>query len=192
MERIKNYTIIVLFCVIGVLLLLRQCKPSINRDDALNQRKDTSWVDTIIIDHNLIVFKPEYYPQWDTFIKTDTLKWSNEICNFTRFYNDSVSDSNITIYNNLEVIGLIKESNTSYRLKVPKLIKETREIYDTKVLPNKFDMFVISEIGGNKTQFNLGIGAGIKYKKAYYGYKYGIIDKSHNISIGYNIFSSKK
>lgn len=187
----KNILILALFVTIGILLGLRQCSPNKIEDNALNQRKDTSWVDTIKVLYKVVEFKPKYYPKWDSVTKIDTL-FMGSPCDFVRFYNDSLSDSNLTIYSDQEVIGLIKESKTSYKLKVPIYIKETREIHDTKFKPNKFDLFANSSIGGNKQQFNFSVGGALRFKKVYYGYNYELINKTHNITIGYKLFSSKK
>ncbi len=190
-EKFKNRLILVLFVTIGILLGIRQCSPSKIGESVLNQRKGTSWIDTIRIPQEVVKFKSKYYPKWDSILKIDTL-FLGSPCDFVRFYNDSLSDSNITIYSDQEIIGILKESNTSYKLKVPIYIKETREIHDTKIIPNKLDLFVNSSVGGNQNQFNVSIGAGLRFKKVYYGYNYEAINKTHNITIGYKIFSSKR
>lgn len=187
----EKLVILVLFVTIGILLLLRQCTPSEIKDNSLNQKKDTMWIDTTKPPQVVIKFKSIPYPVYDSIKELDTL-WIGQPCNFTRFYNDSLADSNLTIYSEQEVIGILKESNISYKLKVPIYIKETREIHDTKFTPNKWSLEGNGTIGGNLNTFNMFVGASLRVKKAVIGYNYGIIDKSHNIKIGYILYNSKK
>ncbi len=193
--KVERGTILFLFLVIGFLLLLRQCSSpngtNVPKEDkSVLKRIETIKYDTINSIKEKIVFKIQYYPKWDSVRKTDTI-WNNSLCDLTRFYNDSLVDSNLTIYSDLEVIGMLESSKTSYKLKVPKYIIEKHEIHDTKTIPSRWSLGINGSLGGNANSFNMYIGGDIRIKRVVYGYNYGLLDKSSNIKIGYIIFNSK-
>lgn len=188
-EKIKTYTLIGSFIAIAILLTLRQCQGPKVKETFLKGKEVVKY-DTIKNTDTIVHFKTKYYPKWDSVKKTDTV-WNASLCSFERTYNDSTIDSNITIYSKIETIGLLKSIKLDYKWKKPEIIK-TISRTDTLVRPNKWDFYVNSELGGNKDQLNISVGAAIRYKKAYYGFRYDILDKTYNATIGYRLFKSKK
>lgn len=188
MDKLKNITIFILFIVIGILLTLRQCE---SKPEPNVFTKTIIKIDTVQRPYKVISFKTRYYPKWDTARLTDTI-WNADLCNFERDYTDSFPDSNITIFSNITTVGLLKSNKVSYRLKVPLIIKETHEYHDTKTVPNKWDLYINGGLGGNVHTLGLNLGATFRYKKVTYGYFYNIVDKTHNIELGYRILKSKK
>jgi len=199
MERIKTYTIICLFTIIGILLLLRQCDG--DSTETIIQGKPVS--DTLIV-HDTIRAK-------DTIIQTKWLKPNNpvletpfesngllneSICKMYRTYKDSVEDENQTLYYTAKVVGRLDSIKLDYKLKIPLIINNTTTITtkttDTLVRNPKWQVYLNSQLGGNINQFNIYPGATVIYKKVELGYSYGLLDKTHNIRIGYNLFKSKK
>jgi hypothetical protein len=82
----------------------------------------------------------------------------------------------------------------SYKLKIPIKINTTTTVTIEKPLPvtNRFSIYAGAEIGGNTTSFNLSpfINLNIKNNNVYY--RYGVLDKTHNVGVGIRIFKSKK
>ena len=193
MEKLKNIIIWVLFGIIIILSLFKGCGDNSPKTEFIVKR-DTV-VKTILAPDTVIKFKTKYFPKWDTvLVFKDSSKWSKDLCKFERQYNDSTSDSNVTIYSHIETIGLLKSSQFSYKLKVPLRIEttiKTDSIYK-EVVRNKVNFMIIGGVGGNNTQFDATIGAAITNKNAYYGYEYGVASKTHNIKIGFILFKSKK
>jgi len=190
-SKSEKFIVLAMFCAIGVLLTLRQCNSPSGVDSGLNQRKDTSWVDTIIVPYKVIEFKEVVKPIHDTLYKLPEWVPIDSLF-FTRNYSDSLVDSNQTVFYSARVFGMLDNLDIKYRLKIPSIIKETREINDTKFVPNKFSISGTGMVGGNLNTFNMYVGVDVRIKKAIWGYNYGIIDKTHNIRLGYVLFNSKK
>ncbi len=193
MEKLKNIIIWVLFGIIIILSLFKGCGDKSPKTEFI-VKKDTI-VKIILAPDTVIKFKTKYFPKWDTIYSfVDSSKWSKDLCKFERQYNDSTSDSNVTIFSNIRTIGLLKSSQFSYKLKVPLRIEttiKTDSIYK-EVVRNKVNFMIIGGVGGNNTQFDATIGAAITNKNTYYGYEYGVASKTHNIKIGLILFKSKK
>lgn len=192
-EAIKTYTIACLFAIIGILLLLKQCTPA-PIDNVLNQGKDTiSTHDTIYPPAIVIEGKTKWYPKWDSsIILVDSSKWNKDLCKFERVYLDSISDSNVTIYSKNVTIGLLKSSKVDYKLKIPIKIENNHYIHDIQYVSNKWDINIGGEIGGSKTSFDMSPELSIRIRDVTYGYRYGMLNSTHNAFITYRIFKSKK
>lgn len=189
MDKIKNFTIIALFCVIGVLLLFKQCGTPRTSTHYI-KGEDSVVFDTVKIPYEVIAFKPKFYPKWDTIEKVDTI-YDGSLCEFKRTYKDTVSNDTVDVFVWTRTVGLIESQQVSYALKLPK-IEKTIHRTDTLIRPNKWDLYIGGEIGGSKTSFNISPYVGVRVKDVSYQYRYGILDKTHNIGIGYKIFKSKK
>ncbi len=188
-EVFKTYYCILTTIIIVILFSLRQCsEPEYKTEE--NIITQTSY-DTIKSKDTLIQFKEHWYPKVTTITKIE-YKVDSNLCKYTREYSDSLSDSNLTIFTNNKVLGQLQSSKTSYRLKIPIKIIETNNITKEIIQPNKFDLFALSEIGGNKTEFNASLGLGFRYKKELIELKYNFIDKTYNVGIGLKIWSSRK
>ncbi len=193
MEKLKTITIWVLFGVIIIMSLFKGC-------DKSEKPKIVVKTDTIVKitppPDTVVKFKAKYFPKWDTVYSfVDSSKWSKDLCKFERIYNDSTSDSNVTIYSNIATIGLLKSSQLSYKLKVPILIETTIKTDSIIYVPSKGNNFTLigyGGVGGNKTQLNLNVGAAILNKNKYYGYSYDIVNQTHNVNFGLILYKSKK
>ncbi len=195
-DKIKNYVIIGLFAVVGVLLLLQQCNgPKLNETPVKPDTiKVVSW-DTVNRPYEVISFK-YIKSKPDTIRDIQPGEIDQDSLFFVRTYNDSLADSNITIFTKARTFGMLDKLDVKYRLKVPQTIIKTESTTITntvtKTVPNKWDLYIGGEVGGNKTSFNVSPILGFKYKKVAYQYRYGIIDATHNVGIKYDLWNSKK
>lgn len=197
-DKLKNYIIIGLSIAVMVLLLLKGCDSNNTDNKVANTPNKTSIVvkdhyDTIIKNNATISFKTVFYPKWDTAYKVDTLVPLN-ITQYIRKYNDSISDSNITIYTKYQVLGLIQDKQVEYKLKVPRYIIHTIDstITNTIIKPNRFSISTGLELSGSNTSFNVSPFIGINVKRSVIYARYGMLDKSVGIGAGYIIYNSKK
>lgn len=192
-NKIQSYTILIQFILIVILLTLQQCHtcPKLSDRDVIH---NTSY-DTIKSEYKVIEFKyrTKYLTKYDSVKVTDTV-YTENLCDFTRTYNDSIEDSNLTIFNNIEVTGALKSFNQSYKLKIPKYIIRRDSIITvkTETIDPVLTLVAIGGVGGDNTSLNASIGGAIIYRKAYYGYNYNVINKTHNAFIGYKLYSSKR
>ena len=188
-EKMKTYTIIALFAVIGILLLFKQCGTPRTSTHYI-KGEDSVVYDTVKVPYEVIKFKPKMYPKWDTVEKVTTI-YDGSLCEFKRMYKDTVSNDSVDIFVWTKTVGLIESQQVSYAWKLPRIDKTVYRT-DTLTKPNKWDLYIGGEIGGSKTSFNISPYVGIRIKDVSYQYRYGILDKTHNIGIGYKIFKSKK
>ena len=188
-DKIKNWTILALFGVIGILLLLQQCSSPKTKEVFLKGQEIIKY-DTIDNTDTLVEFKTRYYPKYITIKSADTT-WNADLCNFERTYNDTTTDSNITIYSNIETIGILKSNKLSYKWLKPEIVKNISRT-DTLVKPSKWQFFLNTEVGGNDTKISASVGGTLIYKKVEFGANYGLLDKTYNVRIGYRLFKSKK
>jgi hypothetical protein len=202
MERIKNYTIATLFAVIGVLLLLRQCGDGGTNGTII---QGTTVSDTLTVHDTIRAVDTIITTKWiksptvisETPFNSNGLE-NESICKMKRTYADSVVDKNQTIFFTAKVIGRLDSMKIDYKLKIPLVINNTTTITNTRVdtliktNSPKLQVFLNGQLGGNKESFNMYPGATAVYKKVELGYSYGLLDKTHNVRIGYRIFKSKK
>ncbi len=192
MERLKNWLIISLFGVIGLLLMLRQCGPSNPEKVSYIKGKDSVVYRFIPRPYKVVEFEKVPYPKWDTAYIDTNKSLPNIDPNIVRVYNDSTIDDSISIYHNIKVLGMIQEQKFSYRLKTPlATIKETYRT-DTLIKSPKFSIYTGMGVEGNSSSLNLSPFIGVNYKRAYVGYEYGILNKTHGIKVGIKLFSSKR
>ena len=200
MERIKNYTIATLFAVIGVLLLLRQCGDGGTNGTII---QGTTISDTLTVHDTIRAVDTIIQTKWITSptIVSETPFNSNgleneSICKMYRTYADSVEDENQTLYYTAKVVGRLDSIKLDYKLKIPLRINTTTTItntrIDTLVREPKWQMFVGSEVGGSAAKFNISVGADLLVRKVSVGYRYGLLDETHNIKVGYRLFKSRK
>ncbi len=193
MEKFKSYTIIGLTVIIAILLLLGQCNSPKPKEVNLEPKIVEKW-DTIKVTYKVVEFKTKYKPV-PTIIE-DILpgEINQDSLFYVRTYNDSLWDSDITVYTKTRVIGILDKEEVSYRLKGPKYIEHTvtKTEYLTKIESPKFSIYTGIVVGGNKSSFNTSPFLDINYKKATVGMSYGLLDKSIGIKVGYKIFSSNR
>lgn len=194
MEKLKNIIIWVLFGVIIIISLFKGCEDKAPKTQFIIKR-DTV-VKIIPAPDTVIKFETKYFPKWDTaYVLVDSSKWSKDLCKFERQYNDSTSDSNVTIFSNIETIGLLKSSQLSYKLKVPVRIETTIKTDSVIYVPSKGNNFTLigyGGVGGNVNQLDLNVGVAVLNKNKYYSYFYNPVQKSHNASFGLILYKSRK
>lgn len=200
-RKFRNYFDLALFAIIAVLLLLRQCGDGNNSNGTIIQGKPIS--DTLTVHDTIRAVDTIVQTKWLKPLKpvSETPFESNgllnqDICKMYRTYADSVEDENQTLYYTAKVVGRLDSIRMDYKLKIPLIINNTTTIntlrVDTLVRPPKWQVFLNSEIGGNMTQFNASVGADLMVKKVIVGYRYGLLDETHNIKIGFRLFKSRK
>lgn len=191
-KDLKNILILGLFVIIAILLLTKGCDNSVK----INSKNDTiKTSDTIWAKDTVISFKTIYKPKYNTIYKIDTItKELEDSIFYVRKYNDSISDTNQTIYYNIKAIGFIDKLDLKYRLKIPIKIENNTTIIkkDTITKTPRFSIYSGLETGGNLSSFNLSPYIDFNFNNKTIGYRYGILDKTHNIKVGIRIFKSKK
>lgn len=194
MKEIKDYLILGMGLIIMVLFLLKGCgeKPTPHKPEYIKGEEIIKW-DTVNRPYEVIKFKTKYYPKWDTAYIDTTDNWPEFNTPITRVYNDSLSDSNLTIYSKLKVIGMVKENGMSYRLKGPLSITKTITRTDTvnSVEMPKLMVYGGIEMGGNMSQFNVSPFITANVRKTSITFRYGILDQSFNIGVGIRLIKSK-
>jgi hypothetical protein len=195
MKDLRDWLLIVLFLIIGILLLLRGCTPKPiesvlkhTRDTIRTIQTDTVWPEPKIITKYIQIGKPT----------SSTTAPGVIVCNKINTYSDSLVDSNIVIKNIQIVQGELKNHIISYKLLIPKYITKTinTTIYDsiitTKYRQPCFSFYGGLEIGGNTSQLsNIKPFIGTRWKTTYYTYGYNVINQTHNIGIAVNLFNIK-
>lgn len=195
MEKIKNYLIIGLSLIVMILLLLKGCsEEKVIIKEVIKVEKQS---DTVFTKEVLVKFKTIKYPEYKYIYKLDTMvdNISVDSLAYNRIYNDSLKDSNLTIFSDIKVLGILSQLDLSYKLKPkPSLITNniTTTITNTEFRPNKVQIYTGLQLGGNKTSFNISPFININVKKVTIQYNYGVLNKTHSIGVGYKIFNSKK
>lgn len=192
MDKVKNILIIVLSLIIT---LLYTCRGKLCSDqkvvykDSIIVKSDTIWTKDTVYS-----FK-SYKPKAKDSVKTiEYTILDHGPCQYKRFYQDSLVDSNLTIYTSDTTLGLLLGKSISYRpKKKPELITTTTTITKTPELEKKFKLFIGGEFGGNKGSFSFSPKITLESKKEnIYSYRYDVINKTHNIGFGVNILSKRK
>ena len=113
-------------------------------------------------------------------------------------YNNPYSDSLIdgTIYT--KVNGLLLDQKLNYTPKFPQYILKIDTIMVSTIattvqtLKPPFTLDVGAEVGGNPEMFNISPKVGFTSRNGFsYSYRYGILDKTHNVGIMYKLKFSK-
>ena len=176
LKNIKTLTII--FLVIYI-ILLQECnenKKGIKNDVAIDtvfsRVVDSIYVlDTIYLNSNTT--------HYDTiFINNDTIgRYTNEV-------EDELLKGEIIS----DIDGTLISQEFKYVAKFPQYIHTIDTLRITKKQPYTY-WYLGGEIGGNAEQFNISPLIGVINKKGNgYYYRYGIVDKTHNIGISRTIF----
>lgn len=194
LKDIKNIFILGLVLIIGILLFMDGCSsnnPNIQIQNDTVVKSDTIWAKDTVIS-----FKTIIKPKHDTIYEIDTIETGLDPLDlfFTREYKDTLNDTNITIYSHSKVLGMLDEFNLKYKLKVP--IKIIDSVFITKSISKsytpRFSIYSGLETGGNTSSFNLSPYIDLHIKNKVIGYRYGLIDKTHNVKIGIRILKSRK
>tara|TARA_R110002126_G_scaffold127296_1_gene269482 strand:- start:1739 stop:2368 length:630 start_codon:yes stop_codon:yes gene_type:complete len=188
-------TYIVIACLLLYVLFLQECDgPKKSNNDTIFNTTDTLsyTTDTFRITSIDTIFLPSTPVTVTVAIPTpvyihDTLwKGDSAIVKTYAEYNTEVKDSLITGVINSKVEGVLISQDFAYTPLFPKYIWRI----DTVVIENntivdekKLFLFVGGEVGGNIDAFNLSPVIGVGTTKGnMYSYRYGLLDKTHNIT----------
>lgn len=182
-QKLKDILIVGLLVVTFVLVLLKleHCKP-INSPNITNS--DT----TIVYSSDTIWAKDTLYVYQKSPTLTDSFyiyEPDSTLCNYLREYQDTISDSNITIYTTDLVRGKLIESGLSYKLKVPiKIIDSVKTTITNTIEPtyNVSAGFILSKN-------NIAPMLSVSKKDVYLQVGYDIMNKGPVIGIGYRFYS---
>lgn len=193
MKDIKDLLILILALIVIVFLLLRGCG-SPSKDLGIPYIQTIETHDTIWAKDTIVQFKSIIKPKHDTIYKLDSSNIDPKDLFFTRIYNDSLTDSNQTIFYSAKTFGMLDSLNISYRLKIP--IEITNTIITTKTdiqfQPSKLSLYTGLELAGNKASFNLSPFVTLNVNRASIKVGYGVLDKTVQVGVGYRLFKSKK
>lgn len=157
-DRIKNY------------------KNITKSDTTIVYTSDTIWsIDTIFV-----------YNQTPTL--TDSIyiyEPDSVLCNYIREYQDTIDDTNITIYTTDLVKGKLLESGLSYKLKVPIKILDSVKITINNTIEPKIQLYTGLTLSKNIIAPMIGIQ---KNSLSLQG-GYNILEKQPVIFIGYKFYS---
>lgn len=168
-------------------LLLRKC----NNNDLKGSRtvkSDTVWIagDSVKIIKKI----PHPYPVYIK-VASDSLKRLN-YCDSVRFYVDSTKIDSTTLFIAQDSVNGKKMWSNRVYVSKPYFKQITTIITDSIPYPVKSyvnGFYVKGELGGGLNGLNLSVGADYVSKKRWsIGYRYGVMQKSHNIGIGYRVF----
>jgi len=191
-ENIKWLTIIGLILYI---VFLQQCSgPSVNNGTVVSSSTDTiriSHTDTIrftdTIPRYVSIYIPKPVPITEPTTPEDTINL------YTTIVKDSLIDGTISS----KVKGELLEQSFKYIPLFPKYIIKSDSIIvnNTQVIEQKAKTYLLlgGEVGGNLQAFNVSPVVTLATKKGYnYSYRYGILDKTHNIGITVKLSFKKK
>ena len=192
MDKLKDYIIVISAIIIMALILRAGCSNPFPNLEVEPQIQVITKSDTVWTKDTLIRFKSIIKPRWDTIYKLDTIveDISQDDLFYVRKYNDSLVDSNLTLYSKIKIIGILSQLDLSYKLKSkPSLITNSinTTITNVKIQPNKVSIITGLELGGNKSSFNLSPFVSVNLNKSLISYRYGVLDQTHSVGIGYKI-----
>ena len=176
--KIKTWTIIILVLYI---IFLQECNEKQNNTgNEVNQDIDTVFTRTIdsiyVLDTIYLTTRSVSY---DTvYINNDTLGcYENEV-------EDELIKATITTY----VDGVLVDQDFQYTAKFPQYIHTIDTVRITERKPYT-RIWLGGDIGGNNKAFNVAPIVGWTNKKgnSYY-YRYGLIDKTHNIGLSRTLY----
>jgi hypothetical protein len=195
-DKIKNWIIIALFGIVGILLFLSQCstkkvvttsKPEITEHTVYQIKvfRDTIFKHDTITKHIIVYNKSN--------LDGVVVEQHNDTTLITR----ELADSNMTAVFKTKLKGDLIDQTFDYKLKIPtkiiiridSTITKTDSVFIRSKEQSKFGLYVGGLVGGNATQFNFGPYLQIAYKRVSYMYDYDLINKTHNIGIGFKLFS---
>lgn len=109
-----------------------------------------------------------------------------------RIYSDSIKDTNLVFYYNIETIGYLSKFEPSYKLFVPQRIEHTINNTITLQPKSRVGIYGGLVIGGNLNNLNLAPFVVLTDKKdRLYGINYSLTNKSVNLSFGFKINRQK-
>ncbi len=193
MQSIKDYLLVIFGIIIIIMFLMRGCSnPFPNLEVKPDRVVIKEHIDTIFRDTTLIKFKEVTKFKVDTIYKDKYItKDELDSLSFVRQYSDTLSDTNQSIFVKSKVLGILLKMDMSYKFKrKPELIKVTDSIFITKYSqPNRLSIYSGLILDGNKSSVNLSPFITLNKDKISYTAKYGLLDKTIGIGIGWKLYS---
>lgn len=190
MEKIKNYIILTLaFVIIIGLISIKSCKDNIETLEKITVKE----IHDTVRPKPIILYLPTQNnpkPIKEIIIE----KLDTNLCKIERIYGDSLVDTNQTIYYNATTIGKLKDIRIGYKLKIPLIINNTKEITIEKQV-SKIPSFSVSaglSVLGNRTQFDIAPLAILNIKNKSIIYSYHILQNQHQLGVSIQLFKSRK
>jgi hypothetical protein len=179
LDIMKDSRIWIIF-LIGLFLYCINSGDRLNNDVVVIETDTTrvTWVDTIYFVDTII---------HKLYIKINTPVIINDS---TKEYVNDFSDSLLTGSVWTSVNGKMLDQKINYIPRFPQYIIQT----DTVIInikqttirqPSDFSLNVGVEVGGNDEKFNFSPTLGFTNKQNSYFYRYGVIDKTHNVGVVY-------
>lgn len=183
-QWIKDSFVIGCLVVIFILVLtkLEKCDRvsidtnPIKPDTVTVHTSDTVYPEPIIIEY------------WKTATVTDSIyvyEPDSTLCNYVREYQDTIDDTNITIYTTDIIKGKLLESKLSYKLKIPIKIIDSVKTTITNTIEPKYQIY--GGIQGGYKSFGPYID--FTKNKLQVGIGYDLYNKSPQIRVGYRLFN---
>lgn len=175
--KLKTFTIIGLVLYI---IFLQECNDNSSNNSGDNNKVDTIYSRTI----DSIFIKDTLYLT-SRIVHHDTVYINNDTVSvYTNKVEDEMLSGEITSY----IDGTLVDQDFKYVAKFPQYIRTSDTIRITKT-KSYTRVWLGGELGGNIDRFNISPVVGWTNKKgnAYY-YRYGIVDKTHNIGITRTIY----
>jgi hypothetical protein len=187
-------TYIVIAGLLIYILFLQECRGPKKYFKNVGKETIDTWkhtTDTIRISYTDTITLPPITKYVTTTITSPTILYDtiyiqgqrqiDSTYEYVNFYEDSLLSGTITSTST----GLILSQILEYTPKFPKYIIKTDTITinnNTVIEKKKIKLFIGAEIGGNKNTFGISPIIDIQTKKGYmYGYRYGLVDKTHSI-----------
>lgn len=184
--KLKDYIIFTITMIV-VVFFMRKCTGA-NSTTTEIVKVVTTHSDTIIKEVVKEYHTTDLKPQI-IYIDTNSFKEVKDTSKGIKInkYNDTIRDSNVTIYFEELVNGRLLSKSTHYTLNIPEITKTVTIEYRPKSLN---ELFLTANLGGNKNKFsNLSAGLFFKHKNGWLtGYNYNVINSTHNITIGTRLF----
>lgn len=193
----KNFLLILWFIII-ILCTKSGCQAYLKERKFKNSRNKQNFTydtlyhktDTIYLKDTIISYKLKYQHLKTTI--RDTVYINNKPLNI---YIDSLVDNNLIIYTTDTVDGEILARNLAYKLKVPILIHDSMVVEKVPINSSnckKWILFIGPEIGGNLNKFNTSAILGFSIDNKLISYRYGLLDKTHNIGLAIKLISKDR
>lgn len=190
-KKIENLKSIIICVLLLFIILLRtcdnlspKCEEKFIHDTVLVETHDTIWPKP-----TKIYLKPKNLTPVATYTLNELLPLPDSICSLKRVYSDSIADSNLVFYYDVETMGILTKLYPSYKLKVPYHITHTIDRTVTLEPKKTFKLYAGLELGGNSNQFNVAPFLALTNKKrGIYSINYNLTQKSINVGFGALIF----
>lgn len=187
------------------ILLLQECSSNLlglsgnsnSGPDTLSHTTDTTYitrVDTIMLPQEVQYVTLEI--PTPVYIHDTTFIGDSAVVSTHAEYTTDITDSLIEGKIISKVNGTLLSQELNYIPLFPKYITRVDSVIiesETVLEQKRTYLYLGGEVGGGSQQFNLSPMIGIGTKKGFmYGYRYGLLDKTHNISFSKKLSFKKK